>query len=86
MTTSPEPWMLELKPDGFTYMKDAFGEQIAKFLHGRDAEYLLESLHESTKKQEELEHENDVLESRIGNLQNTIETLEKELEESKTKL
>lgn len=86
MTTSPEPWTLELKPDGFTYMKNASGEQIAKFLHGQDAEYLLKSLYESTEKQEELEHENDVLESRIRNLQSTIETLERELEESRTKL
>lgn len=86
MTTSPEPWTLELKPDGFTYMKDASGEQIAKFLHGQDAEHLLEAMSELTKKQEELEHENDVLESRIGNYKETIESLEQQLEESKTKL
>lgn len=86
MTTSPEPWTLELKPDGFTYMKDASGEQIAKFLHGRDAEYMLKVFKEANEQVEELENENDVLESRIGTYKETIESLEKQLEESKTKL
>lgn len=86
MTTSPKPWTLELKPDGFTYMKDASGEQIAKFLHGQDAENLLDVVTAFSALEESLEHDKDVLEQRIGNYLKTIESLEQQIEESKTKL
>lgn len=75
MTSSPLPWNLELKPDGFTYLKDFAGNQIAQFLHGYDADYFMQSF---TFEGEvcSLEYDVEQLERKIESYKKTIESLE----------
>lgn len=83
MTTSPQPWHLELKPDGFTYIKDAVGKQVAQFLEFNDAEFLLKTAPQVWQELKDeiqgLNYDINDYEFKIGNHKNTIEKLETQI-------
>lgn len=86
MTTSSQPWTLELMADGFTYVKDSSGERIAKFTNYRNAEYVLGEFDVSMARIRELENDIDALQSRLDSKDEQIASLKEELTKAQSKL
>jgi chaperonin cofactor prefoldin len=83
MIISNQPWSLETKSDGFTYVKDANGDEIGKFLYWQDAMFLVEEL---PKQLEEAKIETTELASEIEKLELHVEDLREEVAELHSKL